>query len=167
MARLPCAVEGSHDRVLQPEDTLLLALACSEEPVPPENSKAFYRALQADDVPSRYLELPSGGHGLNDPRRIADAARSGDSAAIGAWLRYGRYVGAGLGSLCNVLSPDYILVGGGLAEAHELFQPAMQAAIDRHMLKEMPRPDVHFMDDGADTVARGAARHALLVTQHG
>lgn len=30
-----------------------------------ENSQMFYNALKAHDVPSRLLELPSGGHGLN------------------------------------------------------------------------------------------------------
>lgn len=33
--------------------------------VVPENSKMFYDALQANKVPGQYLELPSGGHGLN------------------------------------------------------------------------------------------------------
>ena len=42
-----------------------LAHALDDKPVPPENSKAFYEALQAHQVPARYLELPSGGHGLN------------------------------------------------------------------------------------------------------
>lgn len=42
-----------------------LAHAVDDEPVPPENSKAFYAALQKHKVPSQYLELPSGGHGLN------------------------------------------------------------------------------------------------------
>jgi acetyl esterase/lipase len=42
-----------------------LAHAKNDGPVPPENSKAFYDALQAQKVPSQYLELPSGGHGLN------------------------------------------------------------------------------------------------------
>jgi acetyl esterase/lipase len=42
-----------------------LAHAKDDKPVPPENSKAFYEALQAQKVPAKYLELPSGGHGLN------------------------------------------------------------------------------------------------------
>lgn len=42
-----------------------LAHALDDKPVPPENSKMFYEALQAHQVPSEYLELPSGGHGLN------------------------------------------------------------------------------------------------------
>jgi acetyl esterase/lipase len=42
-----------------------LAHAIDDKPVPPENSKAFYAALQKHKVPSKYLELPSGGHGLD------------------------------------------------------------------------------------------------------
>jgi acetyl esterase/lipase len=42
-----------------------LAHAKDDGPVPPENSKMFYEALVAQKVPAKYLELPSGGHGLN------------------------------------------------------------------------------------------------------
>ncbi len=42
-----------------------LAHALDDKAVPPEHSKAFYQALQAEKIPSKYLELPSGGHGLN------------------------------------------------------------------------------------------------------
>ncbi|MFM7845494.1 MAG: alpha/beta hydrolase [Planctomycetota bacterium] len=42
-----------------------LAHALDDKPVPPENSRLFYAALQTHKVPAQYLELPSGGHGLN------------------------------------------------------------------------------------------------------
>lgn len=42
-----------------------LAHAKDDRVVVPENSKAFYDALQTNKVPAKYLELPSGGHGLN------------------------------------------------------------------------------------------------------
>jgi acetyl esterase/lipase len=42
-----------------------LAHAHNDKPVPPENSKAFYDALRAHKVPAEFLELPTGGHGLN------------------------------------------------------------------------------------------------------
>jgi len=42
-----------------------LAHAVDDKPVPIENSRAFYKALQTHNVPSKLLELPSGGHGLN------------------------------------------------------------------------------------------------------
>ncbi|MFO0821816.1 MAG: alpha/beta hydrolase [Gemmataceae bacterium] len=42
-----------------------LAHAKDDKVVVPENSKMFYDALQGQKVPSKYLELASGGHGLN------------------------------------------------------------------------------------------------------
>ncbi|HEX3313822.1 MAG TPA: alpha/beta hydrolase [Gemmataceae bacterium] len=42
-----------------------LAHAKDDRVVPAENSRMFYDALVAHKVPARYLELPSGGHGLN------------------------------------------------------------------------------------------------------
>lgn len=45
-----------------------LAHAADDKPVPPDNSKAFYEALRKHNIPAKYLELPSGGHGLNGYR---------------------------------------------------------------------------------------------------
>src|SRR6185295_15286416 len=42
-----------------------LAHAKDDAPVPPENSRDYAAALKAAGVPVEYLELPSGGHGLN------------------------------------------------------------------------------------------------------
>jgi acetyl esterase/lipase len=42
-----------------------LAHAVDDKPVPPENSKSFFEALLAHKVPARFVELSSGGHGLN------------------------------------------------------------------------------------------------------
>jgi acetyl esterase/lipase len=42
-----------------------LAHADDDKPVPPKNSQLFYEALVKHDVPAQFLELPSGGHGLN------------------------------------------------------------------------------------------------------
>ena len=42
-----------------------LAHPLDDTVVVPANSQLFYEALQAHKVPSQYLELPSGGHGLN------------------------------------------------------------------------------------------------------
>ena len=42
-----------------------LAHAQDDTAVSPDNSRAFYEALKAHHVAAKYLELPSGGHGLN------------------------------------------------------------------------------------------------------
>lgn len=43
----------------------LLVHAQDDKAVSPENSRMFYDALKAHGVAAEYLELPSGGHGLN------------------------------------------------------------------------------------------------------
>ena len=45
-----------------------LAHALDDKAVIPENSRDFHAALKARNVPTEYLELPSGGHGLNGYR---------------------------------------------------------------------------------------------------
>jgi acetyl esterase/lipase len=42
-----------------------LAHALNDTVVPPDNSRAFHHALVDHNIASEYLELPSGGHGLN------------------------------------------------------------------------------------------------------
>lgn len=44
---------------------MFLAHALDDKVVVPANSQRLYDALQAQKIPSRYLELASGGHGLN------------------------------------------------------------------------------------------------------
>ena len=44
---------------------VFLAHAKDDTMVPPDNSRDLYAALQKHHIPSEYLELPSGGHGLN------------------------------------------------------------------------------------------------------
>ena len=44
---------------------MFLAHARDDTVVPPEHSRLLHEALQSHQVATKYLELPSGGHGLN------------------------------------------------------------------------------------------------------
>jgi acetyl esterase/lipase len=56
----------SNEKHVTPETPpTFLAHAENDTVVPPENSRMFYEALQANKVSSKYLPLPTGGHGLN------------------------------------------------------------------------------------------------------
>ena len=60
-----------------------LAHAVDDSPVPIANSRLFHEACKREGVPSRLLELPSGGHGLDGyPGPNWDAWQSG----VLAWL---------------------------------------------------------------------------------
>lgn len=56
---------SNEKQVTEKTPPTFLAHAKDDKPVPPENSQMFYDALKANKVPAHYLELPSGGHGLN------------------------------------------------------------------------------------------------------
>jgi glucokinase len=107
------------------------------------------------------------GGSAEDPLQIAAAAERGDTAAMAAWARYGYCLGAGLGSLCNLFSPQAVLIGGGLAGAHRHFEAELRRAVDKHMLRAIPRPAIEFATERADAVAHGAARYASLVALDG
>lgn len=56
---------SNEEQVTDRTPPTFLAHALDDRVVSPDNSRRFYEALQAHQVPSRYLELPSGDHGLN------------------------------------------------------------------------------------------------------
>ena len=56
---------SNEQQVTEKTPPTFLAHAMDDKVVPPENSKMFFNALQANKVPAKYLELPEGGHGLN------------------------------------------------------------------------------------------------------
>jgi len=122
-----------------------------------------WEQLASKDALLRYCE-ERGGPKFSEAIQVAQLAESevGDGPGHSAWRRYGYCVGAGLGSLCNVLSPHVILIGGGLAGARRWFEGAMHDALKRHRLRAIPAPQIQFVDDAADTVALGAAYQALL-----
>ena len=56
---------SNEKQVTEKTPPMFLTHAVDDAPVPCENSKALYEALQKAGIASKYLELPSGGHGLN------------------------------------------------------------------------------------------------------
>jgi acetyl esterase/lipase len=56
---------SNEKQVTEKSSPTFLAHARDDGPVPPDHSRMFYEAMQKHHVPSKYLELPSGGHGLN------------------------------------------------------------------------------------------------------
>lgn len=59
------ALFSNEKQVTEKTPPAFLAHAKDDVPVPPDNSRMFASALKARGVAVEYLELPSGGHGLN------------------------------------------------------------------------------------------------------
>lgn len=74
------------------------------------------------------------------PRVIGDAGRAGDAPARRVWEIIGGRLGIGLANLVNILNPDRIVIGGGVANNWSLFAPAMQRTLRAEAL---PAPATH------------------------
>ncbi len=95
---------------------------------------------------------------------LITAARAGDAGANEIWLRSVKHLAAGVCSFINILDPEVVLIGGGVARAGEfLFEPL------RRFLDEMEwRPGGHQAELRPATLgeyagAFGAAANAVKV----
>ncbi|NJL84876.1 MAG: ROK family protein [Leptolyngbyaceae cyanobacterium SM1_1_3] len=69
-----------------------------------------------------------------EPGNLAQRAIAGDTEAIAFWQQYGRHLGAGLASLIYVLTPEAIVLGGGISAGAKLFLPSAIAEIEARVL---------------------------------
>jgi glucokinase len=69
-----------------------------------------------------------------DPRELCRRAERGDTEALAVWERYGRWLGIGLSSLIYVLTPERVLLGGGLSAAFPHVLPAVWREIEARVL---------------------------------
>lgn len=69
-----------------------------------------------------------------EPSDLAQKAMAGDSQALAYWEQYGRRLGAGLASLIYILTPEAVILGGGISAATSLFLPTVWGEIERRVL---------------------------------
>ena len=60
-----CELFSNEKQVTAETSPTWLAHALDDRVVVPGNSESFHKALKQHGVPTEYLKLPSGGHGLN------------------------------------------------------------------------------------------------------
>ncbi len=77
----------------------------------------------------RLPSLARQAHGRVTPALVSQAARAGDRAARRIWAEAGDYLGIGLANAVNLLSPERIVIGGGIANAWPWFAPRMRATM--------------------------------------
>ena len=89
-------------------------------------------------------------------------AKAGDATAIGIFNDMGCYLGLGLASLVNVLNPELIVIGGGVARGWDLFIDPVRAEITARAFKH-PGQRVQLIQAslGGSAGILGAARVAF------
>ncbi len=69
-----------------------------------------------------------------DPAELGKLAKAGDPTALGFWREYGQFLGIGLTSLIYVLTPQAVIIGGGISASADYFLPATRAEITQRVL---------------------------------
>ncbi|MFA5645127.1 MAG: ROK family protein [Candidatus Ratteibacteria bacterium] len=78
--------------------------------------------------------LSGGDYTTITPKLLAEAAHQGDPFAISLWHDTGVALGAHLTGMVNLINPDKIILGGGIAQAGEiLFEPVRHTIQSRAM----------------------------------
>ena len=69
-----------------------------------------------------------------EPAELGKLAELGDSKALAFWQDYGKTLGAGIASLVYVLTPEAIVIGGGISASSKFFLPDTLAEINRRVV---------------------------------
>ncbi|MGI5340634.1 ROK family transcriptional regulator [Streptomyces sp. CA-181903] len=86
------------------------------------------------------LPLLHSAHGpdLTAPRMVR-LARDGDAGCRRVIADVGRHIGSGVASLCNLLNPSRVVLGGDLAEAGELVLAPIRESVGRYAIPSAAR----------------------------
>ncbi len=82
---------------------------------------------------AKFRELA--GDGEITPYIVAKAAEAGDPVAKRIFEKMGYYIGMGLTSVINLLNPEKIIIGGGVAECGELLLDPIRRTINDRAMK--------------------------------
>ena len=94
-----------------------------------------------------------------DPRGLVKAARRGDKHALKIFQEYGSYVGIGLAGAINLLDPEMVVIGGGIANAYRFFIKTAKEEIKKGVISPLSKRGVKIKKVrlGGLSVAIGAA----------
>ncbi|BAQ66003.1 ROK family protein [Geminocystis sp. NIES-3709] len=69
------------------------------------------------------------------PAELGQLAENNDLSALTFWQNYGIKLGAGLASLIYILTPEAIIIGGGVSASSKFFLPTVEAEIEKRVLQ--------------------------------
>jgi glucokinase len=69
-----------------------------------------------------------------EPAELGKLAKEGDKEALAFWQEYGKLLGAGLASSIYILTPEAVVIGGGVSASAEFFFPATKLEIERRVM---------------------------------
>ncbi len=92
-----------------------------------------------------------------DARAVYEAATQGDPLAQSLVQDEAELLGLGFASLIHILSPQAIILGGGMAQAYDQLRPILQATLDAHVKPGFEGVALHQAQLGTNSSLIGAA----------
>lgn len=71
-------------------------------------------------------------------KKVYLAAKEGDELCIKVLEEAGNYLGIGLANLVNIIDPELILIGGGVAKAEKFILNSLNQAVAKKTMEEIP-----------------------------
>ncbi len=68
------------------------------------------------------------------PAQLGLLAEKNDPEALTFWQEYGRKLGAGLASIIYILTPEVVIIGGGISKSAKYFLPATIREVEKRVL---------------------------------
>jgi glucokinase len=110
---------------------------------------------------ARVLDLAGGDPEDVRGEQVTAAAAEGDEQALAVLERFGWWIALGVANLVNILDPEVVVLGGGLAAAGELVLAPTRDAFADLVMAAKERPDVRIVGTVLGPRA-GAVGAALL-----
>jgi glucokinase len=87
-------------------------------------------------------------------------AQSGDAQALAGFERVGRYLGVGIANMITVITPERVVIGGGVAAAADLLLDTIRDEVRRHVFTtSLDEVEIVPAELGTWAGAIGAAIH--------
>ncbi len=67
-------------------------------------------------------------------KELAELAEQGDLEALAFWQRYGKLLAIGIANLVYILTPEAVILGGGLSASAKFFLPSMLTELKKRTL---------------------------------
>ena len=102
-------------------------------------------------------------HGMMDVtcKDIFDAAKAGDKVALEIMDEYYEYLGEFLGTLCSVIDPEIVVLGGGVSKAGEMLLTGVEPYFHKYVFHAASNVKFALASLGNDAGAYGAFKLAL------
>ena len=92
---------------------------------------------------------------------IFDAGKAGDALALKVLDQYYAYLGEFLGSLCSVVDPEVVVLGGGVSKAGDMLLEGVAPYFDKFIFHAASQAKFTLASLGNDAGAYGAFKLAL------